>query len=145
MWRTRRYFLPSCSRQNKDFIVKYITEAIPCIARYERREKMKAGELIAIVDNMKSNQIGEDVKFCWLDEVNARVLCEIVKTAPESIEKISCGEDELCVPSPYSRMYSEYLLAMLAFVGGEYDCYAKMYSAYEKTYLEYAKYCIRTR
>ena len=111
----------------------------------ERRDQMKAGELMSIIDSIKANEIGEDSKFCWLDEVNSRVLCEIIKKPIEDIPKISCGEDELCVPSPYSKMYSEYLFAMIAFVGGEYDAYVKMYAEFEKTYHEYAKYCIRNR
>ena len=106
---------------------------------------MKAGELISIVDSIKANEIGEDAKFCWLDEVNSRVLCEIMKTPLENIGKISCGDDDLSVPSPYSRMYSEYILAMISFVGGEYESYLRMYAQFEKTYHEYAKYCIRTR
>ena len=110
-----------------------------------KESKMKAQEIISIVDSIKANDVCEDAKFNWLDEANSRVLCEIAGIAPEDIEKITCGEDELYAPSPYSRMYSEYLLAMIAFVKGEYDSYVKMYAAYEKTYLDYAKYRIRSR
>ena len=106
---------------------------------------MKASDIINLVDSVKSNEIGEDVKFNWLSEANARVLCEIAGKSPEAIVRITGGDDELYVKSPYSRMYSEYLLAMVFFVGGEYDAYLKAYSAYEKTFLEYAKYCIRNR
>ena len=106
---------------------------------------MKAVQIINAVDSMKPNEIGEDVKFGWLGEADARVRCEIAGELPENISPIMGGDDELYVKSPYSRMYSEYLLAMIFFVGGEYDAYLKAYSAYEKTFVEYAKYCIRSR
>lgn len=106
---------------------------------------MKAGEIISIVDMLKANDVGEEAKFNWLCEVNSRVLCEIFGKAPEQITEIACGEDELCVPSPYSRMYSEYLLAMISFVNGDYESYNAMYVEYEKSFLEYSKYCIRNR
>jgi len=106
---------------------------------------MKAGELIAIVDSIKQNEISEDVKFAWLNEAEARELCEIRKEPALDMGAISCGESELSVPSPYSKMYSMYLVAMIAFVLGEYDTYAKANAEYEQVFYEYAKYCIRTR
>lgn len=106
---------------------------------------MNAAEVISTVDCMKPNEISEDTKFHWLNEANARVLCEIAGVAPEKIEAIACGDDELYVQSPYSRMYCQYILAMMFFVNGEYDSYVKAYAEYEKTFLEYAKYCIRNR
>jgi hypothetical protein len=106
---------------------------------------MKAGEIISIADSLKQNDVCEDAKFNWLCEANARVLCEIGKMAAADVPKITCGDDELSVPAPYSKMYTEYLLAMLSFVKGDYESYNAMYVEYEKTFLEYAKYCIRNR
>jgi len=106
---------------------------------------MKAGEIIGIVDSIKKNEIGEDVKFGWLGDAEGRVLCEIKKMQAVDVSPITSGECELSVPSPYSKMYSIYLVAMICFFTGDYDGYVKANTEYEQTFSEYAKYCIRTR
>ena len=106
---------------------------------------MKAGELIAIVDAVKPNDISEDIKLGWLGDAEGRVLCEIKKESVKDVTLIACGDDELSVPSPYSKMYSMYLVAMICFVKGEYEAYVKANQQYERAFSDYAKYCIRTR
>ena len=106
---------------------------------------MKAGELIAIVDSLKENEISEDVKFSWLADAEARVMCEIHKMDPKSIDTCIGGDTELSVPAPYSSMYSMYVLSMICFVMGDYTAYTRANAHYEKDFLDYAKFCIRTR
>ena len=106
---------------------------------------MKAGELIAIVDSLKANEVSEEAKFSWLGDAEARVMCEIHKTAPKDIDLCISGDSELCVPAPYSAMYSMYVLAMICFFAGDYDAYVKANAQYEKSFADYAKYCIRIR
>ncbi len=106
---------------------------------------MKAGELIAIVDSIKENKISDDAKFSWLCDAEARVMCEIHKMDPKSIDAFVNGDTELSVPAPYSSMYSMYVLSMICFVMGEYAAYTNANAQYEKAFLDYAKFCIRNR
>ncbi len=106
---------------------------------------MRAGELIGIIDSIKPNTIGEDMKFRWLCDAESRVLCEILKKDAHSVPDRVTGDQHLSVPAPYSRMYTMYLIAMMSFFAGDYDTYVKANYEYEQVFAEYARYHIRTR
>lgn len=106
---------------------------------------MKVYELITMVDSIKGNKIPEDTKLRQINEVEARVFCEIEKNNPKDYrEKVSLT-DELSVPMPYSRMYLLYLCAMIAFSSGEFETYKELVFEYENVFCEYAKFFIRKR
>ncbi len=100
---------------------------------------------MAVIDAVKPNEINEDIKFGWLCEAEARVECEIHKRKADEVDITMSGDRELLVSAPYSKMYSMYLYAMIAFVKGEYDVYAKANAEYEQIFSEYGKYYLRTR
>ena len=106
---------------------------------------MRVDEILSIVDSLKKNEIGEELKLHWLNEVEGRVHCEINKLPPEEYVKISTTLEELSIPMPYARIYMTYLLAMMSFVSKEYDLYTDIYMRYESEFSEYAKYCLRER
>ena len=101
--------------------------------------------ILSIADSLKSNQINEELKIHWLNDVEGRVQCEILKSYPKSFSGFTTMKQELSVPAPYTRMYISYLLAMIAFAEKEYDLYTDLMMRYENEFSEYAKFCLRTR
>lgn len=106
---------------------------------------MRVDEIISIVDALKSNEISEDVKVFWINEVEGRVHCEIKKRPIEEFESLSAMDDELTIPLPYTKIYLSYLLAMIAFASKEYDLYSDITLRYEQELSDYAKLCLRDR
>ena len=106
---------------------------------------MKAGQIISLVDELKENDINDEAKLFWLNEVEGRVNGEILKREPCQIQELVSLEDELSIPMPYSRMYVLYLHAMIAFWNGNYDTYFTIISEFEKVISEYSRYFIRNR
>ena len=106
---------------------------------------MKVGQIISIVDELKENDINEEIKLFWLNEVEGRIDSEIFKrSTSETKPLVSLGE-ELSAPAPYLRLYVLYLEAMIAFSKGDHDAYFKINGEFEKAFSEYSRYVIRNR
>lgn len=106
---------------------------------------MTAGELLKNLDSVKTNELCDDLKFRWINDVEGRVLCEIHKISPDRVKEIVSETDELTVPEPYSNLYILYLAAMIEFAGGNYSAYTELSAEFEKALLIYAKWFIRNR
>ena len=106
---------------------------------------MKVEEILSLADALKKNEISEEVKLHWLNEVEGRVHCEIFKSKVEDFVKLTALDHELSVPMPYSKMYLSYILAMIAFSSKEYDIYTDIMMQYEQNFSQYAKFCLRQR
>ena len=106
---------------------------------------MKAGQIISLVDELKENDINDEAKLFWLNEVEGRVNTEIFKRNPGEIRELVSLDDELSIPMPYSRMYVLYLHAMIAFWEGNYDAYFTVISEFEKAVSDYSRYLINAR
>ena len=106
---------------------------------------MRVDEIISIVDSLKENEISEDLKLYWLNEVESRVHCEIHKLPVDDFAKITTMDHELMIPMPYAKIYLNYLLAMIAFATKEYDLYTDIAMRYEREFSEYAKFYLRVR
>ena len=119
--------------------------AIRAALQKEKGEFMTIGELIVSVDSLVSNQVGEAQKYRWINDIEGRVLCEIHRENPKEIKELTYDSDELCVPAPYSGMYSLYLVAMIEFFSGNYDEYTTAIAEFERVFTAYAKYYIRSR
>ncbi len=102
---------------------------------------MTIDEMLTIVDAVKQNDLSEDLKIHWLNDVEGRVRCEIFKESPKDVERLLTSEGELSVPMPYAKMF----LAMISFTSGDYDLYSDLMIKYELDFSEYAKFCLRTR
>ncbi len=106
---------------------------------------MKVGQIISIVDELKENEINEEIKMFWINEVEWRISGEIFKRKIGEFKELVSFSDELSVPEPYSRLYVLYLDAMIAFSKGEYDTYFTVIAEFEKVFSEYARFVIRNR
>ena len=132
--------------KNSNFVIKYIHSRIRAAAKIKLQEvKMRVDEIIAICDAIKTNEISEDLKLYWLNEVEGRVHCEINKSPIEGFSKLTTMAQELSIPMPYAKIYLSYMLAMIAFATKEYDLYADITNRYERELYEYAKYCLKAR
>jgi hypothetical protein len=106
---------------------------------------MTVENMLATVDAMKPNELCEEVKIRWLCDVEGRVLCEIHKQPPESVKLPESEKATLTVPDAYSRLYSLYLAAMIAFTAGNYEEYTALSTEAEAAFMLYAKHYIRNR
>ena len=105
---------------------------------------MKASEIIAVVDALKENYVGDDIKLEGINFVEGRVFCEIHRGKAEDFNKVTSFTEQLSIPAPYSNVYVLYVLAMVAFSNGEDALYRSLMSDFDKAYSEYAKYCMRS-
>jgi len=106
---------------------------------------MTVDEIITLADAIKKNDIGEELKLRWINDVEGRVHCEIKRLPLGDFKELVSTEQELSVPEPYSKMYLSYILSMIAFVKGDYGLYSDVYMQYERDFTEYAKFCLRGR
>lgn len=106
---------------------------------------MKVKKILELIDSAKPNEISESVKLTWLNDVEAKVACEIFKTAPEEYVSFEDVESELSVPEAYSGMYLLYVLAMLELSSGGYSDYVKIKDCFESEFRAYARQVIKTR
>lgn len=111
----------------------------------ERKDKMKVNEIISIINELKENDVNDEIKLFWMNEVECRIKADIFKKKHEEIKTIVSLSDDLSAPSPYSRLYVLYLCAMIEFGKGNYDSYYTIIVEFEKVFSEYAKYIIRSR
>ena len=106
---------------------------------------MKVGQIISIIDELKENEINDEIKLFWINEVEGRISGEILKRKSGEFKSLVSFSDELSVPEPYSRLYVLYLDAMIAFSKGDYDAYYTVTAEFEKAFSEYARFVIRNR
>ncbi|MEE1351578.1 MAG: hypothetical protein UHM23_05960 [Clostridia bacterium] len=113
---------------------------------------MTIKECIDIVDNAKPNQYGIKEKVMWLSFVDETIINDVLKTHEgydgrfDNFEGYT--EDKLSVPlivpSPYDRLYPQYIKMMIDSENGETARYNNS-SALYNTYLnEYKKYYNKT-
>ena len=106
---------------------------------------MKIEKLIALVDELKENTLHEETKINWINEVEGRVFCELYKKHPSDFSPHFSMDDEISVPEPYVRMFTAYILGMIAFAAGEFDAYSRAMIDYETVFSEYARFLLRSR
>lgn len=104
---------------------------------------MKLREVIERVDATRANDVSEEMKTRWVNEVEGRVQCEVHRLPPVKVRFAKSGEDELCVPDPYAKLYTIYLVAMLEFSAGNYGDFIRLMTEFEKDLELYAKWVVR--
>ena len=113
---------------------------------------MTIKECIDIVDNIKPNQYTMKDKVMWLSFVEEIIINDVLKTHEGydgrydyfegySEDKLSVS---LIVPSPYDRLYTEYLKMMIDKENGETARYNNSMVSYNTYMMEYRKYYNKT-
>lgn len=113
---------------------------------------MTIKDCIDIVDNIKPNQYTIKDKVMWLSFLEEIIINEVLKTHEgydgryDNFEGYS--EDRLTipliVPSPYDRLYTEYLKMMIDKENGEIARYNNSMVSYNTYMMEYRKYYNKT-
>ncbi len=105
---------------------------------------MQLGELIANVDEIKPNQYSKEIKVAWLNEVEAKIVEQIISRYKE-IEFTKYDYDldvekELIVPDEFCDVYMNYICSKIAFYNAEYPRYNNFASLYNQSFEDVAKY-----
>ena len=113
---------------------------------------MTIKDCIDIVDNIKPNQYTIKDKVMWLSFIEEIIINEVLKTHEGydgrydlfegyTEDKIST---KLIVPSPYDRLYTEYLKMMIDKENGEVTRYNNSAASYNTYMMEYRKHYNKT-
>ena len=113
---------------------------------------MTIKDCIDIVDNIKPNQYTIKDKVMWLSFIEEIIINEVLKTHEGydgrydlfegySEDKLSVS---LIVPSPYDRLYTEYLKMMIDKENGETARYNNSMVSFNAYMMEYRKYYNKT-
>lgn len=106
---------------------------------------MKVSDILEDFDDFMDNKFRDFVKIAWIGDVDGRVLSEIHKIAPESIELPKRSDDEVALHEMYKRIYLLYMTAMAKLSAGETQAYSEIFGEFEAALAIYAKNYIRSR
>ena len=104
---------------------------------------MTVREMLDIVDFTKKNEVSDELKIRWINDVDSRVQCEVHRIAPEKAKRVVSENDVLTVPDPYASLYMLFVVSMIEFSEGDYTNYARLTAEFEKSLVMYAKSVIR--
>ena len=115
---------------------------------------MTINDLITEVDDLKTNQYSDEQKVRWINEIEGRILDEIIRNRkiredeeiPDEVyydEEIDM-DTELLVKEPYSDLYRYYLFSMIDLSNEEYDRYQNSAVMFNNRYQSFADYWYRT-
>ena len=104
---------------------------------------MTVRELLDVIDFTKKNEISEELKIRWINDVEGRVQCEIHRLPPERVARVVSENDVLSVPDPYASLYMLFVVSMIEFSLGNYGDYARLAAEFEKSFVLYGKWYMR--
>ena len=101
-------------------------------------------QIVLYVDALRPNPFEESTKLSWLCEADGLVRAEVLGQSASLIPQSILGTDTPVVSSPYVRLYSYYLLAMIDLFSSDYDRYKISSQMFEDAMQSYAKKYQRT-
>lgn len=107
---------------------------------------MKLSTLLAMVDEIRPNQISKQTKTAWLNEIEHRVADEVVGTAADTCpfwefkpyRYDADSEQDLLAPEYYCDLYRDYLYAKIDKTLGEVDRYNNDFILFQQAWNDYA-------
>lgn len=109
---------------------------------------MTIEDAVLWIDRIKPNNFENDDMVRWLDEVEGRIQTEILLLdINECFHYTSWSDDkdkELIVPSPYDRVYTAYLSAMVDNANGEYNRYMNTKLQYDDAFSDLSRWIAQT-
>lgn len=114
---------------------------------------MKIREAIALVNELKPNQVNDERKLEWLSRLDQRVYREIMRRhvpdeeTPAQFSGYDMGTDqdtELLVKAPFDEIYRFYLEMQIDLVNLELDKYNNSMMLYNNAWGQYARAYHRT-
>lgn len=109
---------------------------------------MTTAELIAMVDEVRPNQISKQSKVMWLNEIEHRVFDEVVCRGIDAcpdfqyrvFEYDTDDDRELTVPDMYGDVYRAYLYSKIDLTLGEIDRYNNDAALFQAAWQDYASW-----
>ena len=107
---------------------------------------MTINEVITQVDELKPNQISDDIKVRWISVLEGKIIDEIILTheLSEIVEfngyTINDMDTELLVPDTYADVYIYYIEAMIDETNNESARYASSMQMFNTAWQDYANY-----
>ena len=103
-------------------------------------------EMIAMVDELRPNQISKQTKTTWLNEIEHRVYDEVISRAArfcpwfdfKPYEYEVDDDTELAVPDYYCDVYRTYICSKIDVALGEIDRYNNDAALFEAAWSDYA-------
>lgn len=122
---------------------------------------MTISKVLALVDEIDANTYDTKTKIGWLSKLDGRVFNDIILTHEHElvddgteegnlIEPTFSGynnaslDTELLIADTYSDVYTDYLMAMIAYSNGETERYQNSMIMLNSNYREYANWYNRT-
>ena len=108
-------------------------------------EKMKVGQVISDVDELKPNQYSDNTKIQWINDIEKKVYREIIAnregySGEEPEYSIEDYEKIMLVPDGYAVLYSYYLMAMIDYHNAEINRYNNSMIMFNQAYSDFAGY-----
>ena len=107
---------------------------------------MTINDVIAQVQELKPNQISEEIMVRWISVLEGKIIDEIILTheLAEVVEfngySINDMETELLVPDTYANVYIFYVESMIDQANNEGARYANSKAMFENAWQDYANY-----
>jgi hypothetical protein len=122
---------------------------------------MTISKVLALVDEIDANTYDTKTKIGWLSKLDGRVFNDIILTHEHElvddgteegnlIEPTFSGysdaslDTELLIADTYSDVYTDYLMAMIAYSNGETERYQNSMIMFNSNYREYTNWYNRT-
>lgn len=122
---------------------------------------MTISKVLALVDEIDANTYDTKTKIGWLSKLDGQVFNDIILTHEHElvddgteegnlIEPTFSGynnaslDTELLIADTYSDVYTDYLMAMIAYSNGETERYQNSMIMFNSNYREYANWYNRT-
>lgn len=99
-----------------------------------------------LVDAMMPNGMDGAVKLRFLGEVEGKVCVELLGEEPDGERNFTVetpADRELRAPHPYDQLYPLYVMAMMAYVGGDMTRYENGAALFNAAYQSYGKWLKR--
>ena len=87
---------------------------------------MTVGDAITAANSICPNEIEDDVKAMWLQNLDGQLILETINhfdDNDESMPTYSSDTDNLLVEEPYTEMYVYFLVAQINFYRSEFERY----------------------
>ena len=106
---------------------------------------MKVREMLEMIDSTKKNEVEDGVKIRWINDVESKVFCDVLKKRPEDFCGVEGEECLLSLPDAYARVYLLYVWAMIELAEGHGSDYSALKQCFESELSAYARSVIRNR
>lgn len=107
---------------------------------------MKLANLFAMVDEIKPNQFGNHIKTQWLNEIEFKVVEEVINMAEEQNIKFKPydydidAERDLYAPDVFNDIYIGYINAKIDYHLSELDRYNIAVAMYQSAFNDFASW-----